>query len=158
MSSPVPIFGTQDLHDDDAAVIDSYLIETDAPPDMTAAEQPIPPTPDKGITTTTRLISTELIWRTAFTEPQLLLPADSNRTQYHIRVISQSSSTTDGIRIASNKNEARYGARVQAGQTTGAIDNHTGAIWAWAENIANTPDVPVALSGTLNIEIMAVTK
>lgn len=153
MSNPVPMFGTQNLKDDDAQVIDDYLIETDSPPDMKAAEQPIPPTPDTGMTRLTKILTTELVWRTGWSEPQLLLASDENRLQFHMRVISPSSSTTDGIRWASKKDEARTGGRLLAGQTSGAVDSHTGAIWVWGETVAGATN-----SADLNIEIWAVTK
>src|SRR4051812_47902597 len=42
MSHPTEPFETQDKHDDDGAVIDSFFIEVDNAPDLKAAEEPIP--------------------------------------------------------------------------------------------------------------------
>lgn len=151
MSHPVEIFGTQDLKDDDAAVIDSYFIETDAPPDMTPARQPIDNTPNKTpIAITTRLLSREQTLQPGF-DPVLLFPADNNRKHMYIRVYSPTAQAGDAIRFGGTAQEARNGARILQGDAP-TIDNHTGPIYAFAEAITGVPN-----SAAVNVEYWAVT-
>ncbi len=152
MSHPTPMFGTQNINDDDAVVIDSYTQEINNPPDMESAEQPIPPTPADPIPVTTKIITGEIILRPGW-DPVQILTDDKNRLQLHIRVISATSVATDGIRIASTKDQARTGGRIMSGQTSGAIDNHTGAVWVYGATLTDTP-----ISADLNVEYWAVTK
>lgn len=135
MSSPVPIFGSQNVHDDDGQVIDSFLIETDAPPDLSQAIEPIPVPVKEPIKRPTRILSgTEILTQTS--TPFMLLPPDSNRL--HIRLDVFSYATTPGQKdyaIAGDEN----GKVANANMTQGpfrirhgkgyTIDDHTGALW-----------------------------
>lgn len=81
MSSPVPIFGTQNVNDDDGPVIDSFLIETDAPPKPIL--EPIPVPPEITHTRETRLIS-GTVTLSVTSNSQLLLNGDKNRIAFRI--------------------------------------------------------------------------
>jgi hypothetical protein len=136
MSQPYDIFGSQKSNDDDGQVIDSFFIETDAPPDLTFATEPIPPTSKIEPVKCGRLLTGSLSMTTAvFTSPTLILPADANRKQVSLSVstdgpvntASQSSATgtvvsgtaylksvtlasTDGVTSGVGKLEIRDGA------------------------------------------------
>lgn len=83
MSSPLPIFGTQNLHDDDGPVIDSLLVETDSPPNLKMATQPINVPAPIAITRPTRLLTGSLLM-TSGSDPQLIINSDPNRVAFHI--------------------------------------------------------------------------
>src|ERR1700754_52282 len=89
MSEPFPIFGTQNLKDDDGSVIDSFLIETDAPPDLKLAQEPIPviaaPSPPKYRTSVRAGFQ---ILTASMTDPFMLYSADLNRLEAKIYVTS----------------------------------------------------------------------
>jgi hypothetical protein len=151
VSQPYPVFGSQNLKDDDARVIDDYLIETDAPPDMTKAEQPIDATPATPIAVTTVLKPcSELVLLPTF-DPVLLMPADRNRKHAYIRVVSPTSVATDGIRFGDTPQNARNGARLVHGNAP-TIDDYTGAIWAYPQAVTGA-----ANSAVVNVEYWAVT-
>jgi hypothetical protein len=128
VSNPYPIFGSQDLKDDDGQVIDSFLIETDAPPDLKDAIEPVSqptlPTPKKS----TRLITSDTTIDPTWDGYQAL-PADPNRQSITIRVYSPTAVATDGVRIASEKSELLTAGKILHGQDTSVFANHTGAIW-----------------------------
>lgn len=85
MSNPYPIFGTQDVHDDDGQVIDSLFIETDAPPNIKDAVEPILiPVPVEPARPTRLLGGTEIL--DPGKSPYRLLPADADRLQLHLEV------------------------------------------------------------------------
>ena len=151
MSHPYPVFGTQDLTDDDAAVIDSYTIETDAPPDMKSAEQPIPKTPETPIAVTTVLKPCgELVLKPGF-DPVMLMPADNCRKHAYIRVVSPTVVTTDGLRFGDTAQNARNGARLIHGNAP-TIDDYTGALWVYPQAITGAVN-----SADVNVEYWAVT-
>jgi hypothetical protein len=75
------MFGTQDLKDDDAKVIDDYLIETDRPPKPIT--EPIPILPDIEQPRETRLLSGTILL-TSGSDPQLILNGDSHRKTFRI--------------------------------------------------------------------------
>ncbi len=79
MSQPMLPFESQNLHDDDGPVLDSLFIETDSPPDLKMAVQPVPANPDENPKAPGRLLTGNLSLTTAFTAPTLILPADPNR-------------------------------------------------------------------------------
>ena len=92
MSSPFEPFGSQDLHDDDGPVIDSFLIETDAPPNPADAPEPItvvslPAPPKPG-----RLLTGSYPFTTATTSPVQILPADAKRRSLILRAFSSAAS------------------------------------------------------------------
>ncbi len=151
MSHPYPMFGTQDLKDDDAKVIDDYLIETNAPPAMDDATEPIPPTPTAGITPTTRLISRELRVDPAW-DAVLAVPADEFRKQLLIKVLSPTAVTTDGVRVGSDRNTVAFAGRLVHGSVL-QIDNHTGALWVYPQALTD-----VANSAVVCVEIWSITK
>lgn len=152
MSHPVEIFGTQDLKDDDAAVIDSYLIETDAPPDMTPARQPIDNTAQRiPIVVTGRLVPCGEQVLTPTMDPVLIMPADDNRKHAYIRVYSPTAVATDGIRFGDSNNTVRNGARILHGAAP-TIDDYTGAIYVWPQTVAGAVN-----SANINVEYWAVT-
>lgn len=135
MSSPFPIFGSQNLHDDDGPVIDSFLVETDAPPKLTDAIEPIPVPEKEHINRPTRIFSgTDTL--TQLSAPYQLLPADPNRL--HIRLDVYSFATTPGAKdyiIAgdesgkvANSNMTQGPFRIRHGKGY-TIDDHTGALW-----------------------------
>jgi hypothetical protein len=137
MSNPVPMFGTQNTSDDDGQVIDSFFIETDAPPDLKDAQEPIviPARPE--IALPTRLMAgADVLTQT--TSMYQLLPADPNRIDLHIEVYSFAASpgTKDFVyvadengKISSMVNGASTGGfKVRAGKGA-CLDDHTGAIW-----------------------------
>lgn len=153
MSDLAPIFSTQNVHDDDGPVIDSYLIETDSPPDLNLAQEPIeipalPPMP-----LVTRLISREIIVDPTWPTPTLILPADANRKSVYLRVYSPTSVATDGIRIASNNGEASFGAKVLSGNDW-QLNAHTGAIWVWT--VSSTTNL--VASAPVAVEYWSVTE
>jgi hypothetical protein len=100
MSSPVPIFGLQNLKDDDGAVIASFDIEVDAPADVRQATEPVeiitPETPTQpdvpsAATPATRIISgTELMFGGA--APLQILYADTRRQDLRIDIYSTAGS------------------------------------------------------------------
>jgi hypothetical protein len=133
MSYPGPIipevFGTQDKHDDDAQVIDSFFIETDVPPDLKPAAQTIDAPDVEVIKPCTRFLTGELnvdpTWG-----PTMVLPADAKRKGMEIKVFSPNATLTDGVRVASEIGGLGMAGKVFHGQSmSNALDNHTGAVW-----------------------------
>lgn len=130
MSAPLPIFGSQNLNDDDGAVIDSFLIETDVPP--TPVGEPIPPTAAIEIPTFTRTLTGTDVVTTATTTYQLL-PADNSRLFIALDVYSQAAAPTieDYIIWADENNKVNF--RMTQGRIRHnkrlELTGHTGAIW-----------------------------
>lgn len=163
MSDLAPIFGTQNLTDDDAAVIDSYLIETDTPPDIKGAigpiQQPVlPPLPE-----TTRLITGTQVLDSSYVNPYQMLPADANRVSLYIAVTSTVTGPTfnDYVLIADQ------GGKVSAA-AAGAI---SGASRIRAQAVFSPTQVPMldhtgavyllpgaSLSNAIEVSWIAVTK
>jgi hypothetical protein len=162
MSHPFPVFGSQDLKDDDGQVIDSLLIETDTPPDIKTATEPIPATPTHPPIRTTRLISGTMTLDTNIVEPVLLLTEDSGRQQFRMDVFSNSatpSATTEYVMVADEKGKLQLPVdgsvmpgglmrRVRHGKDF-PLDVHTGAIW-----VRPNPGI----TGTIEITWAATTK
>lgn len=137
MSSPFEPFGSQNLKDDDGPVIDSFLIETDAPPNPADAPQPITvvslPTPPKPA----RILGGNQSYTTAFTSPVLVLPADAKRKSITLTVFSSAATPTaitEYLSIADETGKcgtsAGWNLRHGAGPVT--LIDYTGAIWAFA--------------------------
>lgn len=128
MSNPYPIFGSQDFKDDDGQVIDSLLIETDAPPDKREAIEPVQlpvlPEPKK----TTRLLTSDTTLDPTW-DPYMILPADPKRQSITVRVYSPTAVATDGVRFASEKSEVLTAGKILHGSDTSVFSNHTGALW-----------------------------
>lgn len=150
MSSPFPPFGSQDLHDDDGQVIDSFFVETDTPPDLKEAAQPVDAPAVQVPKRTTRIFPRDFLLdpaNTATTTPVMLFPADASRKNLGIRVTSPTAVATDGIRVASDLGEVYGGARIFHGQdiANGALTSHTGAVYVLAcgNGTNGAPSAPV---------------
>lgn len=129
MSDIAPIFSTQNVHDDDAAVVDSYFIETDTPPDVKAAIEPGPQPVLPALPLTTKLLSKETLLDPTWTQPTQILPADANRKSVYCRVYSPTVVATDGVRFASNNGETGFGGKVLHAADISFLE-HTGSIYA----------------------------
>jgi hypothetical protein len=137
MSSPVEIFGTQNLHDDDGAVIDSMFVETSNPPDIRAAEEPLNLPAEVEPTKYTRMIDGFIVFTSTSNQPIQALPADKNRKNLTIRVYSQFATPNfnDCVFVADDLGKMSY----LSGTSTNAspmmhghfitIDDHTGPLF-----------------------------
>jgi hypothetical protein len=139
MSSPVPMFGTQNLHDDDGQVIDSFLIETDSPPDIKQAIEPIEQLPEKiNVPRYTRVMSGIVLFYGGETNPVSLVPFDDNRIKFHLDVTSAAPAPafSDFILVADEPGKLSNPAatstlvafRVHNGKGVD-LDDHTGPVW-----------------------------
>lgn len=152
MSMPVEMFGTQDLKDDDGEVIDSLFIETDAPPDIKQATQPILVKELIEPRKITRLLSGDITIDPSWTV-SMLLPADANRQELKIRVYSPTSVATDGVRFSDDRGNILSSGKVLHGGTS-PFENHTGPVYYIAcGNAANG-----AASAPVSLEYWAVTE
>jgi len=159
MSSPIPMFGMSDNHDDDGQVIDSLLVEVDAPPDLNMARQPIVvPGETKPVETTRLLTGTMLFNPTDVTAPSLLLPADAQRKSLTIRVYSPSSSTTDAVRFGDGTGSCASGGFWQSTDQPLTLDGHTGGVWFLPQSSTSTPGSPVNNAAAIRISWWAVTR
>lgn len=153
MSSPVPIFGTQNLHDDDGPVIDSLLIETDNPPDIKEATEPIEKSPDKNPPRPDRLLTgTFNVSQGGFISPVMVLPADANRKSIILSVYSTAATptATDFVLVASENGLAsgNNAFNIHHGKDYTLYD-YTGAVWA----------IPgPAITATIELTWVAVTR
>jgi hypothetical protein len=154
MSSPVPIFGSQNLRDDDGAVIDSFLIETDSPPNLKDMEQPIVVPPPIEIPRPTRIIAGTEIFTASTDQPRCVLVADSNRLQLTFMAYSQvaTPTVTDyGIiadELAKTANIMATGTRRAYHLQVVDFSLHTGPVWI----------APGPITGVLHVTWSAVTK
>lgn len=163
MSNPFPIFGSQNLKDDDAEVIDSYDIETDAPPKPMVEPIPIPTKIE--LPRPTRLLAGSVLLTTA-NDPQLLLAADNNRIAFRIWPFwvngTPSPAFNDycvlaediGLVANAKANTSTWGTiRLRPIAAVGAspyeLNDHTGPIWIAPGN---------ALTGPIELTWMAITK
>lgn len=156
MSSPLPIFGSQNLTDDDAQVIDSFFIETDTPPPLKDAIETIP-TPALFVPPVpTRLLTGYQVLTTAFTDPFMLLATDLNRQQFKLIVTSLAAVPTleDYVLVADEKSKCNTGTtssgtsqRVRTGREL-TLDVHTGAIWIMPNPAINSPGIEVSWTST----------
>lgn len=139
MSSPVEMFGTQDLKDDDGPVIDSFFKETDAPPDVTKAIEPIPVLQAPAKPEYPTRLKAGFMILTASQSPMQLVPPDPYRLFLTIRVTSLNatpdllqyvlvgdSSTSITLPDPAARSALAYKAR--NGHSL-SLDAHTGAIW-----------------------------
>lgn len=151
MSQPYEIFGSENLKDDDAAVIDSFFIETDSPPNLKDVHSPIIVKVLEDPKVTTRLFSREInfdpTWSTT-----LVLPADNNRKSLYLRVQSPTAVATDGIRFSDENGNILTGGKVLHGFDAPFV-SHTGAIYG----IACGNGTNGAASATVSLSIWAVT-
>lgn len=136
MSQPYEIFASQNLTDDDGPVIDSFFIETDAPPDMKAATEPIPATTHVQPVTCGRLLtgSTSMTLG-VFTSPYLFLPADANRKSVVLTAFSSAAAPTalvEYIQISDENGKVlgTAGFNLRPGKDPVTLSDYTGALWA----------------------------
>ena len=140
MSDPYPVFGSQNLKDDDGAVIDSFFTETDTPPDIRAAIDPTPTPSLPELPKITRLLTGhEILFQAGVrTSPYMLLPADKNRVQLTLDLRSYAATPTveDFVFFADEVSKMNIGtgtsgtaARLYPSDTPNNLDHHTGAIW-----------------------------
>lgn len=139
MSHPFEVFGSQNLKDDDGQVIDSLLIETDAPP--TPVLEPIPPTPELKPIPCTRILTGTMTMDASMVEPILLFAADTNRQQFRLDVLSNFATpvNADYVLVADEKSKLQLpvdGSVMPGGlmfrvhhNHSLILDVHTGAIW-----------------------------
>jgi hypothetical protein len=147
MSQP-EIFSTQNLKDDDAQVLDSFFVETDAPPDLAQLNDPIvvkalqDPKPFTRIISGERTIDPALGW-----DVQLLLNADTNRQYLFMRVESLTAVVTDGVRVSDDRGTVNSAGIVAHGKTI-QMDPHTGPVYATTGNIlgSGTASAKVSIS------------
>jgi hypothetical protein len=138
-----------DWKDDDATILDSQIQDHAAPP--AAAELPtIPhPAPISGPKPCTRLLTGSLVIPVTWDAPQLVLPADPNRTA--LQLWASSATATDVARVSDDngKAQSRGGSALLPviGQRT-SMDGHTGPVWVWC------PDAV----GPVTVSWLAVTK
>lgn len=139
MSDPYPIFGSQDLHDDDGAVIDSFFVEVDNPPDLRMMEEPISIPTEVEPVEPTRLITGYQVFAAAGL-PIMVLPADARRVGLNLRCVSQFATPNfnDCVFIADDQGKLSYvaGPSAQAvplvNNHATDMDKHTGAVFAVA--------------------------
>jgi hypothetical protein len=154
LSQPFEVFGSQDLKDDDGAVIDSFFVETDAPPNPADAPQPITvlslPTPPKP----GRLLGGNQSFTTAFTSPVLVLPADAKRKSITLSVLSSAASPAALVEYLSIADESgkcgtSAGWNLRHGKDPVTLIDYTGAIWAYA---------PTTLTAAIELTWVSVTE
>lgn len=140
MSSPFPMFGSQDLKDDDGQVIDSFLKETDAPPDLTLATEPIPKPALKQPVPKDRLLSGTLTLQSganAYPSPIMLFPADEYRESVIVSVFSTAAlpnATTEGVTVADElgKCNSALAFTIRPGKDPYTLINYNGALFVQA--------------------------
>ena len=146
MSSPMTPFESQNVKDDDGSVIDSFFIESDTPPDLKFATQPIPVDVLEDPVKNTRIISKDELIDYTWTTPYAVLPADANRKSLNVYVYSPTAVATDGVRL-SDENGTIYTAGKLLHNGTIELTHHTGALWVLPCGAAagNTASAPVRL-------------
>lgn len=140
MSQPLP-FETQNTHDDDGQVIDSFFIETDAPANLPDAQEPILvkflPEPKP----TTRIISGSFSFNQTdanagnYAPMQILVP-DANRQDLTIKVYSSATTVTDFVFIAGENGllNSQSAGKLRAGSADFDLSGHTGSVYALPGN------------------------
>jgi hypothetical protein len=134
MSAPMEIFESQNKKDDDGPVIDSFFIETDAPPDLKqapiSAEQPKLDVP-KPIT---RLLTGNTLLDNTFTVQQIL-PADANRKSVTLSIFSNAANpviASEYVSVADENGKVLTSSAyiLRHGKDPLTLDGHTGPIYA----------------------------
>jgi hypothetical protein len=127
VSAPFEPFGSQDKNDDDAAVIDSFFIETDAPPDIKQAMEYEPQEALKPPPVITRLLTGDITVSPDWTAT-LLLPSDAKRKSITIRIYSPTAIATDGVRFSDERGNILTSGKLLHNSDS-VFTNHTGALW-----------------------------
>lgn len=153
MSSPLDMFESQNKSDDDGAVIDSFLIETDAPPNLKDATEPIIVRALESPKKISRIISKDETLDPTWTQPHLLLPADANRRSLNILVYSPTAVATDGARFSDEAGNIRSSGKILHGDTVPFTD-HTGPVYVLACGAASEG----AASAPVSVEVWSVTE
>jgi hypothetical protein len=153
MSSPMQMFESQNKSDDDGAVIDSLLIETDAPPNLKDATEPIVVRALESPKKITRIISKDVYLDPAWVQPDLLLPADANRKSLNILVYSPTAVLTDGVRFSDEPGNIRTSGKIQHGDTIQFTD-HTGPMYV----LACGAGANGVASAAVSVEVWSVTE
>ena len=153
-----PVFGTQNLRDDDGAVIDSFLIETDAPPTLKDATETIDAPAVKEIPKQTKLLTKTQLIDPAWSGPTQILPGDAKRHGVGIRVWSPTLIATDGLRVASDIGDVNSAGIVLHSQTLpgDALSDHTGPVWVLAASLGTTG--PGIASAVVYVTVWSVTE
>lgn len=126
MSQPLP-FETQNVRDDDGQVIDSFLIETDSPPPIEDAKEPIVVRALPQPKIVTRMFSGEQSLNSGMT-PVQILPADANRLSLNVYVYSPTQVATDGIRFSDENGNVNTGGKLLHDSNI-MLAGHTGPVW-----------------------------
>ena len=135
MSAPYPPFGSENVTDDDGQVLDSFFVETDNPPDLRLAQEPIPILPRVTPEYPTKLFTGfQVIF--ANTDPFRLFQADVRRVDGKIYVaslnatpdlnqyvyVSEQRSAIPPSALSGNVLRARPGKSID-------IESHSGELW-----------------------------
>jgi hypothetical protein len=146
VSQPVEIFETQNVRDDDGQVIDSFLIETDSPPPIEDAKEPIMFVALPQPKIPTRLMTGEFTIDSTWT-PVKVMPADNNRRNLNLYVCSPTSVATDGIRFSDDLGMLATAGRLLHNNTL-TLTGFTGTLYISAVGNAanNTASAPVTLA------------
>lgn len=134
MSSPVPMFGTQNTKDDDGPVIDSLFLEVNAPPNPADAIEPIPQPELPAPKPVTRLVTGTYTFDVAgiANAPWMLLPPDANRKSLELSAYNTvGTGATEYLSLAdeSGKCNTSSAFTIRPHRTPFTIDAHTGAVW-----------------------------
>lgn len=130
LSHPMEPFESQNVHDDDGTVLDSLFVETDNPPPIKDAQQPIIVRVLPDTAPTTRMISGDQTLDPTWNEPTFILAADAHRKSLNVYVYSPSGVSTDGVRIVDERGSVLSKAGKLLHNCNINLDGHTGAVWA----------------------------
>lgn len=152
MSQPYEVFGSQDLKDDDGAVIDSFLIETDAPPNPADAPQPITIQALPAVRPITRLITGYQVMSSAVQQAIQIVPADAARLELVLKVTSTAATPTleDYILVSDEFSKVLFGSgqsgiasRFRQNTSPYILARHTGPLW-----VMPNPSISAAIEVT----------
>jgi hypothetical protein len=144
-------FESQNLNDDDGAVIDSFFLETDSPPSLKELNEPIIVKTLREPAPITRLLTMSQSFDPSWPTPVQLLPADACRKSLQVSVYSPTAILTDGIRLSDDIGTVAKAGRVLHNGTI-PLDGHTGALYATTCGAAG------AASATVYVEVWSVTE
>ncbi len=143
MSAPMEPFESQNVTDDDGQVLDSLFIETDAPPPLVDAQEPIVVKGIQDAPKITRLFSIEQVLQPDWDVYQIL-PSDANRKNLTIYVYSPTDVANDGVRFADERALARNGAKILHGNYID-LTEHTGPLYVIATGSSGVASAAVAV-------------